>query len=392
MKKQVCMVMATIMLAGFAQVAQSDTFGSGGNQFTMDFTTIGNAGNGADTNGIGAVDYTYRIGQYEVTIDQFEKMRASAGIGAGNESFWNSVGSDAPAVNVSFNEAAAFCNWLTSGSIFVGAYQLNGAAAVTNVMTRPQIQAAGGTFYVIPTEDEWYKAAYFTGGGYSHYANGTDTAPLTSESRYSDTAPWIVGSGASEQNNTYDMMGNVAEWTETANLSNAVLRGGAYIHSVAGMGSDWTASQIIGGEGNVFGIRVAAVIPEPGTISLMSLSTISLFFTRTLRRRKKAGITLAPIRRESFADAFCSEEEWLRQQAYTEDVDDALTSLVLAVKAECATLWTGFSKQYKSFDKVFWNWMVKRYERKKVRQLARRKALKKKIVDSFDAFLALIMK
>jgi len=35
-----------------------------------------------------------------------------------------------------------------------------------------------GTIYVIPTEDEWYKAAYYAGSGYSLYAFGTDTAPI----------------------------------------------------------------------------------------------------------------------------------------------------------------------------------------------------------------------
>jgi len=38
---------------------------------TLDMVTVGNPGNSADTTGYGAVPYEYRIGKYEVTIEQY---------------------------------------------------------------------------------------------------------------------------------------------------------------------------------------------------------------------------------------------------------------------------------------------------------------------------------
>ena len=38
--------------------AQADTFGTSGNEFTIDFVDIGNAGNAADTTTYGAVAYS----------------------------------------------------------------------------------------------------------------------------------------------------------------------------------------------------------------------------------------------------------------------------------------------------------------------------------------------
>jgi hypothetical protein len=57
------------------------TFGSGANQFTMDFVSIGNPGNTADTTGspnpAGSVGYTYDIGKFEVSEDMITKYNAN---------------------------------------------------------------------------------------------------------------------------------------------------------------------------------------------------------------------------------------------------------------------------------------------------------------------------
>ena len=53
-----------------APSVRADTFGSGANQFQIEFVTIGNPGNPADTTGdpnpAGSVPYEYRIGKYEI--------------------------------------------------------------------------------------------------------------------------------------------------------------------------------------------------------------------------------------------------------------------------------------------------------------------------------------
>jgi hypothetical protein len=57
--------------------AQADTFGTSGNEFTIDFVNIGNSGNAADTTTYGAVPYEYRVSIYEISQDAITKATAS---------------------------------------------------------------------------------------------------------------------------------------------------------------------------------------------------------------------------------------------------------------------------------------------------------------------------
>lgn len=56
------------------------SFGSGVNQFNMEFVTIGNPGNAADTTGdpnpAGSVGYTYSVGKYEVSEQMISKYNS----------------------------------------------------------------------------------------------------------------------------------------------------------------------------------------------------------------------------------------------------------------------------------------------------------------------------
>jgi formylglycine-generating enzyme len=88
---------------------------------------------------------------------------------------------DKPVNYVSWFDAARVSNWLMNGatsssSTETGAYTLNGGQTSG---TAPAVNP-GATFYV-PTEDQWYKAAYYKGGGtnagYWNYATQSDTAP-----------------------------------------------------------------------------------------------------------------------------------------------------------------------------------------------------------------------
>jgi sulfatase modifying factor 1 len=262
-----------------------------------EYVTVDNPGNPADSGtGYGAVNYAYQISKTEVSVAEYQ----ASGAGNGNENYWNdgirTLGSAAPATYVCWYEAAQYCNWLTTGDIFSGAYQLDSEGFVTNVMTRAQILADGGLFYVLPTEDEWYKAAFYNGSGYSLYANGTDTVPGTSDARYANTGPWVAGSGTTEQNNnTYDMMGNVWEWTESAwdgtlnDMSeNIVIRGGAYDSNGTPLSSSaryWEDPLIA--DANV-GFRVVA-IPEPATTALLGMGSLGIFGVRRLRRKGLGG-------------------------------------------------------------------------------------------------------
>ncbi len=88
-----------------------------------------------------------------------------------------------PVLYVSWGDAARFANWLNNGqpsgpevasTTEDGAYTLNGAvtSAALNAVTRNS-----GASWFIPSEDEWYKAAYYDGSTYHDYATGTDTPP-----------------------------------------------------------------------------------------------------------------------------------------------------------------------------------------------------------------------
>jgi sulfatase modifying factor 1 len=373
----------------------------------IDFVQIGDANKAADThldperNGYGSVGYNYKIGVGEISFSQF----SASDVGSGNENHWtNSLGSaDAPAVRITWHEAARYCNWLTSGDAKVGAYTIDSNDKVTGALTRAGILASGETYFVLPTEDEWYKAAYYNGSGYSRYANGTDTVPeLGVGAMYKTNTVWTVQEGLLEENNdTHNMMGNVWEWTESP-LDGSVLttgsvitasmafRGGAYNQNDARLGADHRESGNPTVSHESVGMRVV-VIPEPGTISLMSLSTVGLFITRSLRRRKRIGSTLLPVRREPLCDTFYSEEE-LRGYLDIEGEVDNLTLISTAVKSVSLPAWQTIYNTYKSIDKAFWDRMVIRHEVRVEKRRSFRMAVKIKTMDGFDTFLALIMK
>ncbi len=298
----------TTMLLLCATAAHADLFGTGTNQFSIDFVAIGQAGNAADATGYGAVGYNYRIGKTEVSIDQFFKARAAdSRIGNGDENFWNNgaltVGVTAPASRMSWFDSAMFCNWLTTGDAYTGVYQFNGSGTMTGLDRT--LRNGGGLAYVLPTEDEWYKAAYFNpdGNGYSLYASGLDSVPIHgtvngwnySNGGYVNEYPnltWTIGFGAEEQNGTYDMNGNVLEWTQSAadgildDLNeDRICRGGEYgsfeteLRTTA---SFTTPPEVQGGP---LGFRVA-VIPEPSSVLLLTVGAGALLFHRRALRRR----------------------------------------------------------------------------------------------------------
>ena len=297
MKKRELMILVVGVLLSVANVA-SATVVQGIN---IDFVAIGDAGNAGDTrgaaspSGAGSVAYGYSIGKYEITNGQWDTFVSAAGAPTGNPSnaydesaSW--TGTDVPTNEVSWYEAAQFCNYLTTGDKSQGAYQWSGNNTNPGDFTSIDRDSAISTYgmvYVIPTEDEWYKAAYYTGSGYSTYANGTDTAPVAGvDTNYdSASAPWEVGNGTIEQNDTFDMMGNVFEWNETLMVgSNRGIRGGSHIYNGGSyvISSSYRDQYYPSGDQHYIGFRVASV-PEPCSLVLLGLGGLTLMRRRRVR-------------------------------------------------------------------------------------------------------------
>ena len=66
-----------------------------------------------------------------------------------------------PVNYVDFRSALRFCNWLTSGNIYNGTY--NSIWGANNGINKRSWNEMEIGAVALPTEDEWYKAAYFSG-------------------------------------------------------------------------------------------------------------------------------------------------------------------------------------------------------------------------------------
>jgi len=280
-------------LAAPAQAATiTQTITHGATTINMDFVIVGNPGNTADDTTYGAVDYDYLVGQYEVTADQWEAVR-TADSDVGNACL--NTGAQ-PAGSITWHEAAKFANWLTSGSYDVGYYTITGGvASVPSGVSHTDYAAANPSYarvYFIPTENEWYKAAYYDpnksgGAGYWDYPTGSDTKPTAEAPPGTDMVngsanfnaglggPTDVGSYTYKPSDspygTFDQGGNIMEWTEAGDF-NRIIRGGTYVYiglgDQDGMNAAYRAEYGPQNEYPAMGFRVSALPGVPAVIGI----------------------------------------------------------------------------------------------------------------------------
>jgi formylglycine-generating enzyme required for sulfatase activity len=255
----------------------------------------------------GAVSYDYSIGKYEVTNAQYATFlnalavtpetqdntlglynpnQASYGLTWSDSQF---VGDNRPVVYVSFYDAARFVNWLTNGGTAGsdtedGMYKFVGG----NLTSTPD--HATSTGWVIASEDEWYRAAYYNptlngegeAGGYTNYPWAGGTTPSHTQTDVSG-ANYTGGRSnaatdagfyinATSHFGTYDQAGNVREWIDTVYSGNGgrVLRGGSFANSrddiSAERGRNTNSPEE---ERDNVGFRVVRLtsVPEPGAVA-----------------------------------------------------------------------------------------------------------------------------
>ena len=308
MKNMIQIVCVAAIVAAFGSVASADDFGTGGNEFTIDFVAISGATNPASGRGI--VDNDYRMGVHEITNAQWDKFRTELApvtvTGSPSIAYDGAphfTGSSVPTNMISWYEAAQMVNWLNTSTGHQAAYKFTGTQGTSNYAldTWSAAEADGGTnlyrhkdaFYFLPTDDEWVKAGYWNGMTIQTYANISDTVPVKGvDSNYDGIigAPWDVGSGSEELNGTYDMMGNVWEWLESPYADTSYgadsLRGsraGSYF-----LGDEYylRSSTRLSFDPNIeatsLGFRVASEVPEPATMSILAMGGLAV-----LRRRKR---------------------------------------------------------------------------------------------------------
>lgn len=303
--------LAVALVAPFNQAA-ADSFGSGTNAFSLQFETIGDAGNTAGSGGYGAVVYDYRLSVAEVSEDVLQRA-VNAGLSGVTAGAWSG---NQPAAFVDWFEAAAFVNFLNADRGFTPAYDLSwdGESWTMNLWSSAEAWQLGGenryrhkdAFYFLPSENEWFKAAYYRGSGtnagYWEYPTQQDTAPAAVASgTASGTAVYdgqenpasVFANGALSAYGQRGLGGNVAEWTESAwdgfndsTSEDRTVRGGDWFGSfdqLAASSRDINAPLY---ESDFIGFRVASV-PEPSTVALLLLTGVAarLWHWRLQRRR-----------------------------------------------------------------------------------------------------------
>ena len=302
----------TLLALGYQTASATsllETFGTGANEFTMEFVTIGNPGNAADTTGTpnpaGSVAYTYNLGKYEVSREQIDKANAagSLGITLQNMSSYGGNGSLRPATGISWIEAAKYVNWLNTSTGGTAAYKFSGStfqlwsSTDTGYNANNRFRNSNAKFW-LPSTDEWYKGAYGSPNGtWYNYPTGTDSAPTAVVggtagntavyAQSSSTGPAdITNAGGLSAYGTMAQGGNVWEWNETAfddiAWDNRELRGGsAYDVSSIYLDASNRYNDNPSSQSDDLGFRVASV-PEPSTGLLVLLGLSGLL----LKRRK----------------------------------------------------------------------------------------------------------
>jgi sulfatase modifying factor 1 len=334
-------------------------------KFELITVPVGDISNNQDPNSkIGQVNYYYNISKYPITIKEYcnflnsvatisdtyglynsnmSSSYVSSGITKttyGNTSTYTPTGpngysaygsnspDERPITYVSYISSIRFANWLTNGqptgiqdatTTEDGSYLIqmtNGIYTITK-KTNTNID-----MYYLPTENEWYKAAYYninynnTGSpGYYLHATQSDVTPTNVLSDYTATSNCVnyispttgnlcvtqetdintsqnyltnVGAGlnCTSYYGTYDQTGNIWECVDIYNtnpytLNSVRLRGGAWTSFISYINKNYSFDTTYNTIGSNAGFRLTKIPKSSGT-TLSPYEVVKIDYTDNL--------------------------------------------------------------------------------------------------------------
>jgi len=294
--------------------------------------------------GVGSVGYVYRIATYEVTVAQYveflnavaktdtyglyhtnmnksgtgytPKIARSGDPGSYVYTMTQPARANRPIMFASLWDAARFANWLHNGqptgdqgpgTTEDGAYLGIGNLSI--------FARQAGAKYYLPSENEWHKAAYFDptlndgAGDYWFYPTQSNDKPSNyvtdpdggNNANYKDGTRMCIGEpyvltevGEFEDSasyyGTFDQAGNTFEMLDTIDPLDAtkiLARGGSAGNNEVFMQAI-QRHRVLPDSAETYysiGFRIAAPIPEPGTLALLAAGLIGLL-AHAWRKRK----------------------------------------------------------------------------------------------------------
>jgi formylglycine-generating enzyme required for sulfatase activity len=320
---------------------------------TFTSVAVGNSGNGADPlTGRGSVGYQYYITSTEVTNAQYAAFLNTVDPTGSNPhdlynpDMTNATGfavvkgginfdpqaasgtmyspkpnyGDKPVNYVSFYDAARFANWVMTGDTENGFYTFADTNTLVNQGVHGPNQHNGTNWVAVPSQDEWYKAAFHKNDGatanYYLYPTSSNDTPVVATAtptgvianpgpnvaNYNFGANWdgtvnlghvtSVGSASPASTSPYgtsDQGGNVIEWVDEVTGAFRVMRGGSLWLGEETLRSTSSSFYNPHVGGSSLGFRLSSlgpisVVPLPAAIWLFGSSLVGLI---GLARRHK---------------------------------------------------------------------------------------------------------